>query len=320
MASLNIEFTEAMTASVWIVSDGAAGNERQAEALANRLGDVRHVLRVRPRWPWRWLAPRFAPTLNERRWLRPWPRPFPDIAVGAGRFGAAALLSIARAHPTTKTVQILDPRINPARFDAVTTPLHDALVGGNVVSTVGSLHAIDDAWLKRERIAHAPLSRLAAPRTVVLLGGPRRGVDIGRATLARLAETLARWRDTGSVALIASRRTPRAWLDALADAPADVRWAGPNDGPNPYRGALAWADRIIVSADSVNMQSEALATGKPVFSLCDGVPRGKLGRFHRELVESGRLRPLRSEPAIWAYPPLRELEAAALRIRQLLDL
>ena len=35
------------------------------------------------------------------------------------------------------------------------------------------------------------------------------------------------------------------------------------ESPNPYLGFLAGADYLLVSADSVNMLSEARATGKP---------------------------------------------------------
>ncbi len=304
-----------MTRTVWVVTDGAAGNERQASALAHRLGTVVATLGVQPRWPYSWLAPQLlVPTAA---WRNHWPSPWPELAVGAGRFGAAALRTIARSS-SAKTVQILDPRVASEKFSALVVPAHDAVRGANVVRTLGSLHDIDNAWLKRERIACAAMSRLPAPRTVVLLGGPRRGVAIDRSTFARLTDIAHGWRRDGSLILVTSRRTPPAWLDALKELRADLRWTGAADGPNPYRGALAWGDRFIVTADSVNMQSEALATGKPVFSVCNGVPRGKLGRFHRELAESGRLRPLRADAASWSYVPLRELDRVVAELMALL--
>ena len=41
----------------WAISDGAAGNERQALALAEALGGRVQVWRVAPRPPWSWCAP-----------------------------------------------------------------------------------------------------------------------------------------------------------------------------------------------------------------------------------------------------------------------
>ena len=313
--------------TIAVVSDGAAGNELQALALAGVLSsEPPRIWQLQPGWPFSALVPQFAPVLAPQQW-RPalTGDPWPDVAVGAGRIGAAALLTLKRASGgRTRTVQILDPRIDPARFDLVIAPAHDRLFGANVISVEGSLHAINAAWLARERLAGVLLRRLSGPRTVVLIGGQRRGVTIDRRTFVRLAHALDNWRlrDAGSLIVIGSRRTPVAWARRARRmfASADVLWFAASDGDNPYRGALAWGDRFIVTADSVNMQSEALATGKPVFSLCESVPTGKLGRFHRALVESGRLRPLRNDPVAWSYPPLRELERIAPLIRERLAL
>ncbi|MBK8066737.1 MAG: mitochondrial fission ELM1 family protein [Rhodanobacteraceae bacterium] len=190
-------------------------------------------------------------------------------------------------------------------------PAHDRLSGANVIAIEGSLHAIDDAWLAQQRNLCPALGRQPGPRTLLLVGGQRRGVDLVPASFERAAAALARWRarEGGSLWVIGSRRTPAAWRRKLRVlfADAQLRWFDPGDGDNPYRGALAWADRIVVTADSVNMQSEALATGKPVYTLCEGMPTGKLGRFHQAQVAAGRLRLLGAEPAEWRYPPLREL-------------
>ncbi|MGE4072036.1 MAG: mitochondrial fission ELM1 family protein [Lysobacterales bacterium] len=308
-----------------IYSDGAAGNELPALALASALStEPASCVRLRAPWPQSLWLPH-GPVLNPTRWQPPLDTStWPELAIGAGRMGAAALLSVRRAGKgQTRTIQILDPRIDPARYDIVIAPAHDRLSGPNVIVIEGSLHAINDAWIRRERLAHAPLGRLPSPRTVVLIGGRRRGVKLGHREIERLAETLQNWqsRDGGSLLLLGSRRTPKAWQDALRRAlpKADLRWFSAADGDNPYRGAIAWGDRFIVTADSVNMLSEALGTGQPVYSLCAGVPAGKLGVFHRGLVESGRLRPLRTQPAVWNYPPLRELERVVPLVREMLS-
>ena len=313
--------------SIAVVSDGAAGNELQALALAGVLSSAPpRVWQLQPGWPFSALVPQFAPVLAPQQWRPPLSEtPWPDIAIGAGRIGAAALLTLKRASGGhTRTVQILNPRIDPARFDLVIAPSHDRLFGANVISVEGSLHAIDAAWLARERLGSEQLRRLQGPRTVVLVGGHRRGVSIDRRSFVRLAHALENWRlrDPGSLIVIGSRRTPSAWSRRLRRMfkNADVLWFGVSDGENPYRGALAWGDRFIGTADSVNMQSEALATGKPVYSLCESIPTGKIGRFHRALVESARLRPLHKDPAIWRYPPLRELERITPLIRERLGL
>jgi mitochondrial fission protein ELM1 len=92
-------------------------------------------------------------------------------------------------------------------------------------------------------------------------------------------------------------------------------WGGVDDGPNPYAGFLAWADRIVVTPDSVNMISEACATGKPVYTFAPRWISGKLALFHRELHESGHLRRLDDTSCKPQPPPLAETREIAELVR-----
>jgi mitochondrial fission protein ELM1 len=49
--------------------------------------------------------------------------------------------------------------------------------------------------------------------------------------------------------------------------------------PNLYAGAMAWADGVLVTADSCSMLSEALALGVPVFVARFAEAKGKMSRF-----------------------------------------
>src|SRR3546814_7758781 len=84
---------------------------------------------------------------------------------------------------------------------------------------------------------------------------------------------------------------------ALAGGSADI-WDG--DGPNPYLGFLGFADAVVVTSDSVNMVSEAAATGKPVhvFHLDGG--SGKFTRFHDAQTARGITRPFAGTIRAWA--------------------
>ncbi|KAF9901915.1 hypothetical protein EC991_005563 [Linnemannia zychae] len=62
---------------------------------------------------------------------------------------------------------------------------------------------------------------------------------------------------------------------------------------NPYEAMLALADKIVVTADSVAMTNEALATGKPVYILGGEMARGKLKVFHRYLTDLNMTRAFR---------------------------
>jgi mitochondrial fission protein ELM1 len=95
-------------------------------------------------------------------------------------------------------------------------------------------------------------------------------------------------------------------------------WNGARDGTNPYAGYLAHADRIVVTPDSVNMLSEASATGKPVFSLLPQGARGKLAALHAALRVQGYLHDLSDVniSTLPPIPPLRETASVAAQVWQ----
>lgn len=307
----------------WVVSDGAAGNENQALALASALAGEVEVLRLASRAPWRWAAPRFLPGAAQAfgpAFAARLRGPLPDLAVGCGRQAALATRLLREAGGGCRSVQILDPRIDPRRFDLVVAPEHDGLEGENVLSVRGGLNAIDDDWLAQARERFAALGGLPGPRLALLIGGPTRALALDRACWEALASAVDAQlsRSGGSVLVTGSRRTP-AWLRdaaraAFANRPGR-RWFGPEDGENPYAGFLAWADALVVTPDSVNLLSEAAATRAPVFTFALQSPRGRIGRFVASLQEGGRVRRLGEEFGGDPVVPLRETARVAAQIR-----
>lgn len=313
----------------WVVTDGAAGNENQALALARGLGvEAPRVLRLRPRWPWNWLAPdgpndpRDALPIDDRVQLDP---PWPELAIGCGRAAALFTLGLKRVSGgATRIVQILDPRRHRDRFDALVVPRHDRLAGENVVTCIGALNRVDDDWLAEGRARFPALGELPAPRTAVLIGGPTRDIPMHRDDIAALLARLSGWhrRDGGSFLVTASRRTPPAVVSQsrrfLADQPGCL-WAPGDDAPNPYAGLLGWADRIVVTPDSTNLLTEACAVGVPVFSpLPRSLPRRRQALVSA-LITGGYLHGM--DDALDGAPaaPLRELPSVADAVRRLLD-
>jgi hypothetical protein len=310
----------------WLLTDGAAGNLRQAETLAGWLGADATRIDVRVALPWRWLAPTYAGaplTAIEPPLQAPWP----ELVIGCGRRGAAVLDALpTRQHGGPLRVQILDPRCAAARFDAVIVPEHDYLRGHNVLTLTGSLNPIDEQWLADRRARSSLPLDCPSPRTLLLVGGPRRGTGFGLSELADALRILQHWqaRDGGCLWIALSRRTPPAWRKRIASflprLGSHRLWRDSDDGPNPYPHWLACADRIVVTPDSVNMLSEACATGTPVLTHAPRGVRGRLGELHRALRDSGRLRPLKLTWQAWTYPPLREGPALVVALRELLEL
>ncbi|MGR4895172.1 mitochondrial fission ELM1 family protein [Stenotrophomonas sp. LARHCG68] len=312
----------------WTITDGRAGNVRQAVALAStlRLGGQQR-LALQPQAPWRWLSPRllpgaahgFGPTFAE---LAGNP---PGLAIGCGRQAAAALRLLGRRG--TRTVQILDPRIGARHWDLVVVPEHDRLRGDNVLTLLGSLNPVNDDWLAWGRAAFSSFEQLPGPRTALLVGGPTDHAPWQDADLQPLfAQLAARIRaDGGSVLATTSRRTPRATTQALLRAFDDVPgviWSDGGDGSNPYAGLLGWADRIVCTPDSVNLLSEACATRVPAGVLLGQRAQGRMAHFQAALRERGRLLDGLAvlDPPAQEVEPLRETARIAAEVRARLGL
>ena len=308
-------------AECWAISDGAAGNERQVLALAERLDVAIRVWRIRPRVPWSWLAPRLTVAarysmspLTQEQFRSPWPA----LAIGCGRDAALYTRCLRRwSAGRTYTVQILDPRISPAHFDLVIAPRHDRLSGANVLTPTGSLNPVDDAWLEQAAVAWSELASLPAPRTAVLIGASRGKLQIDEAWSHALFDALSarHARDGGSFMVTTSRRTPAPLIETLRRGFAQFPgrfWSDASDGSNPYAGFLAQAQAIVVTPDSVNMLSEACAVGVPVYTLLQKPLTSKLALLHRALMDGGHLRLLDQSIGEEAAPVTALRETAAI--------
>lgn len=319
---------------LWVLSDGRAGNLRQAAALATALGvDIARNWTLDARAPWRWASPRRLPGARHAfgsAFARALDDP-PALAIGCGRQAALATRLLRDAG--ARVVQVLDPRLDPRLWDLVVAPGHDGLRGGNVLTLRGSLHPVDDLWLAQGRRRHAALGQLPRPRIALLAGGTSAHVAVDDAAFGALVDALEATclREGGSLLATASRRTPEAWkarLRASRGAVPGLRWIGDGDGrgapgdppDNPYQGLLAWADRIVCTPDSVNMLSEAAATAAPLFIAWPDRQRGRPRAFVDALLSSGRARPLDATMAPFPVEPLRETARIAALVHARLRL
>ncbi|MEZ6023051.1 MAG: mitochondrial fission ELM1 family protein [Hyphomonadaceae bacterium] len=321
----SVGFQPAQPLEVWTVTDGRAGIAAQAVGLAEAIGRRAPIhltnKTVGLRSPWSWMppgfipAPRMALTLDSDDIEPPWP----DIWIGCGR--ASVPLSLAQrqwSNGRTFVVQLQDPRVNPREFDMVAPPIHDGLEGPNVMSIVGACHRVTP-----ERIAQAAedypvaLEDYPAPRFAVLIGGKSKRQNISASRARAISDSLtAVQRETGGTLMVTlSRRTgEKARMQFRTYLAPHCQLFYENEGVNPYFAMLGAADHIFVTADSVNMATEAAATGKPVHILQVDGRAGKLERFYTSLMRRGCARPFRGRLESWAYPPLLETDRVAATV------
>jgi mitochondrial fission protein ELM1 len=244
--------------------------------------------------------------------------PLPSLIIGCG--GAGARLAASLRRPGVKVVAIQHPRMGLSHFDLVFAARHDGIAGPNVIITRNALHRVTPARLALEaenwRPVFAPLRR---PLVAVLLGGSNGRYHLGPAEARALAGQLAGMmvKDNARLAITPSRRTAPEAVAILRDAlqPRGA-WIWDGAGNNPYFGMLALADAIIVTADSVSMVSEAVATAAPVMLARLPGKSARIGAFMDAMLADGRVRDFAGRLKIWDTAPLNDTPAAGTELRR----
>jgi hypothetical protein len=323
--------------TIWTVSDGRIGIERQAVSLAMSVSDLEiargnpqpivRSLRLHPTG-WRLaLPPHYWPSalraLNpeERGELAP---PWPDLWIASGRRSIAYSRYARSVSRAPFIVQTQDPRGPLAPFDLVVPPAHDGLRGPNVFPILGSPTRFSLPDVEEAAARFPQLLTDQGPRLLLSIGGDSKthrltpriamGIEAGVRRLAALGATL--W-------ITVSRRTPQGATDALRTLARDVGarfWENENrDGPNPYIAFLAFCDAALITEDSANLLSDAAYFAKPIHLIrLEGGSR-RFQRLHEGFIAHGAARWFQGSVSHWSYPRLRESERVAQEILSRLD-
>ncbi len=348
---------------VWLLLGDKPGDNAQVRAVAAHLPWPVEERRLVPRPEWALGKPAFKPGLDHLdparsdRLAPPWP----DLALTIGRRPSMAALWLKQRSPSTKLVLVGRPKRWPERFDLIVAPPQMGVPdAANVVRLRLPLLRPDEDKIAAEAAAwRDALAPMRHPLTALMIGGPTMPYRLDAAVAAGLLQPLLA--DGGGLFVTTSRRTPAEVVATLRDLLRDVDpararlYAWGDAGANPYHALLGLADRFVVTADSVSMQIEAAALGRPLAiaplpiaararrDLLAAVRRlsrwrGPLGRILRASLEGGRFgypRDLaalhdwlyaqgRAVPLGQAYPPPQppmpdEAPEVAGRVRALLE-
>ncbi len=198
--------------------------------------------------------------------------PWPDLVVSSGvRNEPVCRWLRKQSGGKTRYVHVGRPWGPLDQFDlVVTTPQYRVPEHPSVLNNLLTLHSVTPEKLSAARAQWAStFEPLPAPRFAVIVGGDSGPFTFGPKAGERLgiqASQLVQ-QHGGSLLVTSSARSRATALDALEQAitvpNAFYRYKNADDA-NPYLGILAWADRLIVTGDSIAMLSEACSTGKPV--------------------------------------------------------
>lgn len=308
----------------WGLSIGVAGMLSQMRGVAQCAGFGFEHRKTRLKRGWHWLPLALVPTsLNVVRDAHTLDaRLPPPLIIACGRHSVIPALCLKeRWGARTFVVFVQNPIVDPSHFDLVVAPEHDEVAGDNVIATRGALHHITPEVLATARQSDVArrLQRPRQPVVTVLLGGPNRSYAFSRADVARFVDKLRLivLRDDAHLIIVCSRRTPEAVRARFAEEFPDHDVWDPA-AENPYLAALAVADYVVVTCDSVSMTSEAAATGKPVFvePLSERLPARRFRRFQDSFRRDGITRPFTGRLEHWTYIPPDDSARVGRIIRQ----
>jgi uncharacterized protein len=297
---------------LWVLSDGRVGHERQTLAIADALSWEPQLFQLRPRWLFSAPAPFFFPDPRDLARLR---SPLPQIAFAAGRRTLPALGWLRRRG--VFTIYVNKPATGARAAHVIVAPAHDALFAPNAVTPATPAVFVSPERLAARRASPDPrVAAVRAPRVAFLVGGDSRHfrfTPTDAAELSRVARSLSE-QGYGVMATL-SRRSPAPVRAALAEALAGrcaFLWDGA--GANPYGDMLALADHIVVTADSVNMVAEAVATGAPTHVFAPSGGSAKIRAYLQRLQALGAVRPWAGRLESWRYEPINSTQTIAAAI------
>jgi len=296
---------------IWLIDAYRAGERGQVRALVDALGwpCETKVLQYRSHVFLPHVLGQSTPrgiSAESAATLAP---PWPDLVISCGVRNEPVCRWIrAQSGGRTRYVHVGRPWAALDTFDLViTTPQYRVPPEHNVLINILTLHSVTAQSLEEAHLAwDTTFAELPRPRFAVIVGGDSGPFSLGRQAASRLgreASQLAKAQG-GSLLITTSSRTNAAAVEALQSAITGpnyfYRWQR-GDSVNPYMGILAWADRLIVTGDSIAMLSEACATGKPVRMFDLGGMRDPRDETRRDFRLGGTLYALMLR---WLWAPL----------------
>lgn len=207
--------------------------------------------------------------------------PYPDIVLSTSRRTVAPARYIRKLSGNrSKIVQLMYPSggVGICDMEKIIIPSHDALKkrqNKKAFVVTGAPTTITEEVLNEAKEKWEPVfSQYPRPWISVIVGGAIKGKPWPLINAERLADGICQINNKlgGSIFITSSRRTGKDAEEIIMNKIKDLplytyMWGEKKE--NPLMGFYACSDKIIVTADSVSMASEACGTGAPVLLFRD---------------------------------------------------
>jgi len=299
-----------------LLTQGMHGMISQVEGMAKALNTEYSHKIVRLSFPWNLIPPKFTPIseiiLKDKMYLNE--SEIPDLIISCGRKSVIPSILFKKKNPKIFTIHIQDPKVSFKNFDAIIAPEHDNLNGDNVYSSKGAIHYITESEIKK---AEPYLTNKIKSQKLVslILGGPNKYYSFNKDQLIEIFnEIKSKFISKGyKVIVIPSMRTPKISIELAIKELGASGYVVNSVDKQAYLSALALADNVIVTCDSISMISEAATSGKPIFVAYMKPKKNnyRFKKFYRLFNEIGITRDLGDQIESWTYNKLNEAERIA---------
>lgn len=316
-----------MKKTIWLLLDDRRGSVGQAQGIALSIGNraniiekqlVYNSLAALPNW----LRGRSLLGIDKKKSDNIYDD-FPNAVISISRRTVPVARYIRKISGNkTKIIQLMYPSggIGLKDMDLVIVPKHDTLKKQQIPNAFVISGAPTKIYKETLKVAKTQwelvFSKLPRPYTTIIIGGAIKGKEWPIENAVNLADKIKEIYDIigGSLLITTSRRTgekaQNVIMEKLKGIPAyTFIWGEKKE--NPLLGFYACADRIIVTADSVSMCSEACGTGVPVllFKGQNWLPEKHL-RFAESLINDGFAQDINSVKAL-EFKPQKTLNCSA---------
>ncbi len=219
---------------------------------------------------------------------------YADIVVSCG----SSLLGVhvlVKAQNQAKSVVIMRPSFSLRQFDTVIVPRHDKMKPKqNIFITETTLSLMDEEGLKdeSEKLLNSLQLSNGHKRIGLLIGGDTQHIKFSRELFEKFIQELKRYcLETGTTILATSSRRTPPWADEFLKTTLKDKVQCPllvianeSNWTGVVPGILGSSHVLLVSAESMSMVSEAIASGKPVI-VFDPAETSRLKPKHEEFLE-----------------------------------
>ncbi len=211
--------------------------------------------------------------LDEKTLADLWAAPA-DIFISCGSSIAGVSLALKR-DLKAKAAIVMKPPFGAGRFDAVIAPLHDKItpsanvfITERVLSLANPKKALDEARKLKDELGLEEGCRTLG----VLIGGDTEDVQFSKEIFEKNTDDLLRLAKGQNLKIFVttSRRTP-PWADEILKEKFSDRGICPllvianeKNRPGVVNAILGLCESVVVTAESMSMVSEAIASGKRV--------------------------------------------------------